>query len=32
MLADVREEYVFQVIDPAVVPDQQIALVTYYFN
>jgi len=25
MLADVREEYVFQVIDPAVVPDQRIA-------
>jgi uncharacterized protein involved in exopolysaccharide biosynthesis len=24
MLADVREEYVFQVIDPAVVPDQRI--------
>ena len=25
MLADVREEYVFQVVDPAVVPDQKIA-------
>jgi len=25
MLADVREEYVFQVVDPAVVPDQRIA-------
>lgn len=25
MLADVREEYVFQVIDPAVVPDEKIA-------
>lgn len=25
MLADVREEYVFRVIDPAVVPDQKIA-------
>jgi uncharacterized protein involved in exopolysaccharide biosynthesis len=25
MLADVREEYVFQVIDPAVVPDERIA-------
>ncbi len=25
MLADVRDEYVFQVIDPAVVPDQRIA-------
>jgi LPS O-antigen subunit length determinant protein (WzzB/FepE family) len=25
MLTDVREEYVFQVVDPAVVPDQKIA-------
>ena len=25
MLADVRDEYVFQVIDPAVVPDQKVA-------
>lgn len=25
MLADVREEYVFQVVDPAMVPDQKIA-------
>ena len=25
MLADVREEYVFQVVDPAVVPDEKIA-------
>ena len=25
MLADVRDEYVFQVVDPAVVPDQRIA-------
>ena len=24
MLADVREEYVFQVVDPAVVPDEKL--------
>jgi LPS O-antigen subunit length determinant protein (WzzB/FepE family) len=25
MLADVRDEYVFQIVDPAMVPDQRIA-------